>query len=282
MKKIQASCNANMIKYFITSFCIINYAILMHGSTELNPQQLQLYTAMKATTQRRSIADAYEKLGLPFNATDEDIKKTYKKLALQYHPDRNPTKKEEATQKFLEHAIAYDFICEHKQWRNEATDLTIAKINEELKLHKNALQQAQLKYPQKYNAFVCFVGLLPYSNKVKNGEDVRLQEAQTNLNALYKHLHNLDIKKYDCTAAYSLSAPFINAELVGGRLEASTTGSKFALTNGGGLTTEDLITTTSSSSSIAHHESTEPNVVTTFDSVITVIGDFINYFSQNN
>ena len=53
--------------------------------------------------------DYYEVLGVGKNATPEELKKAYRKLALQYHPDRNPGDKE-AEEKFKEAAEAYDVL----------------------------------------------------------------------------------------------------------------------------------------------------------------------------
>jgi molecular chaperone DnaJ len=53
--------------------------------------------------------DYYEVLGVEKNATPEELKKAYRKLALQYHPDRNPGDKE-AEEKFKEAAEAYDVL----------------------------------------------------------------------------------------------------------------------------------------------------------------------------
>jgi molecular chaperone DnaJ len=53
--------------------------------------------------------DYYEVLGVPRTAAPEEIKKAYRKLALQYHPDRNPGKKE-AEEKFKEAAEAYEVL----------------------------------------------------------------------------------------------------------------------------------------------------------------------------
>ncbi|MBR5050718.1 MAG: DnaJ domain-containing protein, partial [Desulfovibrio sp.] len=53
--------------------------------------------------------DYYEVLGVGKDASDDDIKKAYRKLAFKYHPDRNPGDKE-AEAKFKEAAEAYDVL----------------------------------------------------------------------------------------------------------------------------------------------------------------------------
>ncbi len=53
--------------------------------------------------------DYYEILGVSRNATEEEIKKAYRKLALQYHPDRNPGDKD-AEERFKEAAEAYEVL----------------------------------------------------------------------------------------------------------------------------------------------------------------------------
>ncbi len=53
--------------------------------------------------------DYYEVLGVDKNASEEDIKKAYRKIAIKYHPDRNPGNKE-AEEKFKEAAEAYDVL----------------------------------------------------------------------------------------------------------------------------------------------------------------------------
>ena len=54
--------------------------------------------------------DYYKILGVPKNASDEEIKKAYRKLAMQYHPDRNPGKEQWANEKFKEINEAYGVL----------------------------------------------------------------------------------------------------------------------------------------------------------------------------
>lgn len=60
------------------------------------------------------MADYYEILGLAKDASPEDIKKAYRKKALQYHPDRNPGDSE-AEKRFKEISESYEILSDEKK-----------------------------------------------------------------------------------------------------------------------------------------------------------------------
>ncbi|KAF2297759.1 hypothetical protein GH714_002604 [Hevea brasiliensis] len=52
--------------------------------------------------------DYYKTLQVDKNAKDEDLKKAYRKLAMKWHPDKNPNNKKEAEAKFKHISEAYE------------------------------------------------------------------------------------------------------------------------------------------------------------------------------
>jgi len=59
--------------------------------------------------------DYYKTLGVEKNATPEEIKKAYRKLALKWHPDRNLKNKQEAEEKFKDIGEAYSVLSDPKK-----------------------------------------------------------------------------------------------------------------------------------------------------------------------
>jgi DnaJ-class molecular chaperone len=75
----------------------------------------------------------YQKLGVTDSASQEEIKKAYRKIALQFHPDRNPNNKE-AEDKFKEASEAYNTLS--SQSKKDAYDFN---------LRQDKLREAQEK-----------------------------------------------------------------------------------------------------------------------------------------
>ena len=58
--------------------------------------------------------DYYEVLGVSRSASDAELKKAFKKLAMKYHPDRNPDDPS-ANEKFKEAAEAYEILSDSEK-----------------------------------------------------------------------------------------------------------------------------------------------------------------------
>ena len=59
--------------------------------------------------------DLYNILGVAKTASQDEIKKAFRKLAMKYHPDRNPDNREEAEAKFKEAKAAYDILSDEQK-----------------------------------------------------------------------------------------------------------------------------------------------------------------------
>ena len=66
--------------------------------------------------------DPYQVLGVGRSASDDEIKKAYRKLAIKYHPDKNPDDKN-AEEKFKEAAEAYE-VLSNEEKRQKAAEKT--------------------------------------------------------------------------------------------------------------------------------------------------------------
>ena len=62
--------------------------------------------------------DYYKTLGLSENASEDEIKKIYRRLAMKYHPDKNQDRRKEAEERFKELSEAY-YVLSDKKRREE-------------------------------------------------------------------------------------------------------------------------------------------------------------------
>lgn len=78
--------------------------------------------------------DYYKTLGVDKGASLDDVKKAYRKLALKHHPDRNPSDKKRAEEKFKEISEAYAVLSDpekRKQYDEFGTDAFRQKFTQE-------------------------------------------------------------------------------------------------------------------------------------------------------
>jgi DnaJ-class molecular chaperone len=64
-----------------------------------------------------SFKDYYEVLGIDRGANQEEIKKAFRRLALRYHPDRNPQNQKQSEERFKEINEAYQVLIDESRRR---------------------------------------------------------------------------------------------------------------------------------------------------------------------
>ena len=78
----------------------------------------------------RMAKDYYQILGVPRNASEEEVKKAYRKLAMQYHPDRNPRREKWANEKFKEINEAYGVLGDPQKRRQYDQFGTVGNVGD--------------------------------------------------------------------------------------------------------------------------------------------------------
>merc|ERR1712187_499701 len=129
---------------------------------------------LRATTVRAEMYcgsdNCYELLGVDRKSDAAAIKKAYRKLSLQWHPDKNQDKKEEATTMFQKIATAYEVLSDTVQ--REAYDYYLDHPEEHM---YNAMRYYQAKYQPQTPLWAVLLGLailisgLQYLNLKENG-----------------------------------------------------------------------------------------------------------------
>ncbi|TMW52099.1 hypothetical protein DOY81_002816 [Sarcophaga bullata] len=73
------------------------------------------------------MVDYYKILEVPRQATDAEIKKAYRKLALKWHPDKNPDNLDEANKRFRELSEAYEVLSDERKRKTYDSRSTLHK-----------------------------------------------------------------------------------------------------------------------------------------------------------
>lgn len=95
----------------------------------------------------------YKILGLPPGSSMEVVKKRFRKLALQYHPDRNPS--DEAKQKFLEITQAYDIITGKESIPKTSAPTQSGNVRKHSETQEERVKKAQQRHKEQvYKEYV--------------------------------------------------------------------------------------------------------------------------------
>ncbi|KAF7286320.1 dnaJ heat shock protein family (Hsp40) member B6 mrj isoform X1 [Rhynchophorus ferrugineus] len=140
------------------------------------------------------MVDYYRVLEVPKSATTVDIKKAYRKLALKWHPDKNPDNLEEATKKFKEISEAYEVLSDdskRKLYDNRSSRTTTSRSS------RNYRSYFDLHNPFSQRFF----------DKKRRMYDTYGKEGLANGGARSRSRHDDDFDRFDSFGFFSFRDP---------------------------------------------------------------------------
>lgn len=90
-----------------------------------------------------SLTNHYLTLGIEYNASDEDIKQAFRRLAKRFHPDKNPGKEQIAAKRFRQVTAAYEILSNHESRIKYDHTLTINNSKTQYSQRVNLRQKAR-------------------------------------------------------------------------------------------------------------------------------------------
>mmetsp|Transcript_57664 Transcript_57664/g.113506 ORF Transcript_57664/g.113506 Transcript_57664/m.113506 type:complete len:320 (-) Transcript_57664:124-1083(-) len=151
----------------------------------------------------------YDTLQLPKNSSDVEIKKAYRKLAMKWHPDKNPDNAEEAARKFQEIGEAYDVLSDmekraiYDQFGYEGLRDGVQNADGETMGAYSYKQNAQEIFENFFgtkNPFATFgFEAMPFASKLNKPGPAKGKPVVFNLECSLKELYNGCTKKFNIT-----------------------------------------------------------------------------------
>ena len=123
----------------------------------------------------------YQILGLQRDVSQEEIKKAYRRIAKQYHPDSNPGNRE-AEKKFKEASEAYEVLGNEEKRKNYDHKPPTVSYNQTQP--NPAENKTTVKQPFPFfsteESFEHFFGFCPLDNKTDSGKNRKTSNTKTN------------------------------------------------------------------------------------------------------
>ena len=134
--------------------------------------------------------DYYNILEINRNASKEEIKTAYKKLALKYHPDKNQTNKELAEDKFKEVSEAYEVLSDESKKKNYDIGNNISVSNQNpFDIYNNIFSNHNSIFDihiNNMNSFSNFTSTNTTTQIIGNKKIIRIEKTINTQNGVHK------------------------------------------------------------------------------------------------